>query len=85
MAQTPRLRGPGPGVARLLKGRDILNVCGELNTMSHHENDYTLGLNQNMFGAAYYASALIHLMRGGADLEMRWTATSHDERAMPTA
>ena len=37
------------------------------------------GLNQNAFGAAYYASALIHLIRGGADLEMRWTATAHDD------
>ena len=44
--------------------------------MAHHEHSYTLGLNQNAFGAAYYASALIHLIRGGADLEMRWTATS---------
>ena len=31
------------------------------------------------FGAAYYASALIHLIRGGADLEMRWTATAHND------
>ncbi len=37
---------------------------------------FTQGLNQNIFGAAYYASALIHLIRGGADMEMRWTATS---------
>ena len=79
MAQTPDYEARARGVARLLKGRDILNVCGELNTISHHENYYTLGLNQNVFGAAYYASALIDLMRGGADLEMRWTATSHDE------
>lgn len=76
MAQTPDYEARARGVARLLKGRDILNVCGELNTLSHHENYYTLGLNQNAFGAAYYASALIHLLRGGADLEMRWTATS---------
>jgi hypothetical protein len=60
----------------LLQGRDILNVCGELNTIAHHEQAFTLGLNQNVFGGAYYASALIHLIRGGADLEMRWTATS---------
>ena len=79
MAQTPDYEARARGVARLLKGRDILNVCGELNTISHHENYYTLGLNQNVFGAAYYASALIDLLRGGADLEMRWTATSHDE------
>lgn len=79
MAQAPDYEARAQGVARLLKGRDILNVCGELNTISHHENYYTLGLNQNMFGAAYYASALIALLRGGADLEMRWTATCHDE------
>jgi len=76
MAQIPDYEARARGVARLLKDRDILNVCGELNTMAHHENYYTLGLNQNTFGAAYYASALIHLLRGGADLEMRWTATS---------
>ena len=77
MAQTPDYEARARGVARLLKGRDILNVCGELNTLAHHENYYALGLNQNAFGAAYYASALIHLIRGGADLEMRWTATSY--------
>ena len=79
MAQTPDYEARARGVARLLENRDILNVCGELNTMSHHEQYYTLGLNQNVFGAAYYASALIHLLRGGADLEMRWTATAHDD------
>ena len=76
MAQTPQYEARARGVARLLRGRDILNVCGELNTVAHHEQAYTLGLNQNAFGAAYYASALIHLIRGGAELEMRWTATS---------
>jgi hypothetical protein len=79
MAQTPSYEARARGVARLLRGRDILNVCGELNAISHHEQYYTLGLNQNAFGAAYYASALIHLMRGGADLEMRWTATAHTD------
>jgi glycosyl hydrolase family 39 (putative alpha-L-iduronidase) len=76
MAQTPQYEARARGVARLLHGRSILNVCGELNTVAHHEHSYTLGLNQNAFGAAYYASALINLIRGGADLEMRWTATS---------
>lgn len=79
MAQTPSYEARARGVARLLKGRDILNICGELNAISHHENYYALGLNQNSFGAAYYASALIHLLRGGAELEMRWTATAHDD------
>jgi hypothetical protein len=80
MAQVPSYGAHARGVARLLKGRNILNVCGELNTMSHHEQYYTLGLNQNCFGAAYYVSALINLLRGGANLEMRWTATGHDDR-----
>lgn len=81
MGQTPSYGSRARGVARLLKGRDILNICGELNTISHHENYYTLGLNQNEFGAAFYASALIHLIRGGADAEMRWTATAHGDDA----
>jgi hypothetical protein len=57
-------------VARMLKGRGILNVCGELNAHAHHEPRVSRPYNQTLFGAAYYASALIHLMRGGADLEM---------------
>jgi len=81
MAQLPTYEGRARGVARLIKGRDILNICGELNTISHHENYYTLGLNQNIVGAAYYMSALIHLIRGGADAEMRWTATAHGDDA----
>ena len=79
LAQTPSYETRARGVARLLEGRDVLNVCGELNTMSHHEHYYTLGHNQNLLGAAYYASALIHLIRGGGDLELRWTATAHSD------
>jgi len=79
MAQTPGYEARARGVARLLKDRAVLNVCGEHNTLSHHRQYYTLGLNQNMFGAAYYASTLIHLLRGGAELEMRWTATAWDD------
>jgi len=81
MSQTPIYEARARGVARLLAGRDILNVCGELNAVAHHEQYYTLGLNQNVFGAAYYASALIHLIRGGAHLEMRWSATAHGQDA----
>ncbi len=81
MGQTPSYESRARGVARLVRGRDILNICGELNTISHHENYYTLGLNQNAFGAAFYVSTLIHLVRGGADAEMRWTATAHGDDA----
>jgi Glycosyl hydrolases family 39 len=76
MAQTPQYEARARGVARLIAGRDIRNFCGEVNAVAHHENAFTQGLNQNAFGAAYYASALINLIRGGAELEMRWTATS---------
>ena len=38
MAQTPQYEARARGVARLLHGRDILNVCGELNTVAHHEH-----------------------------------------------
>mgnify|MGYP003393422900 CR=1 FL=1 len=79
LAKTPAYEARARGVARLLDGHSALNVCGELNTMSHHEYYYTLGHNQTLLGAAYYASALIHLIRGGADLEMRWTATAHSD------
>ena len=76
MAQAPQYEARARGVAQLVHGRGIMNVCGEVNTVANHELSHTLGLNQNAFGAAYYASALIHLIRGGAELEMRWTATS---------
>jgi hypothetical protein len=79
MAQTPQYETRARAVARILAGRNVLNVCGELNTVVHHGHRFVGGLNQNAFGAAYYASALIHLIRGGADLEMRWTATAHDD------
>jgi hypothetical protein len=79
MAQTPQYETRARAVARILAGRNVLNVCGELNTVVHHDHRFVGGLNQNAFGAAYYASALIHLIRGGADLEMRWTATAHDD------
>lgn len=79
LARTPTYEAKARGVSRLLQGHRALNVCGELNTMSHHEYYYTLGYNQDLLGAAYYVSALIHLIRGGADLEMRWTATAHSD------
>jgi hypothetical protein len=79
MSQTPEYEARARAVARILDGRDILNICGELNTVVHHDHYYVGGLNQNAFGAAYYVSALIHLIKGGADLEMRWVATDNDD------
>lgn len=79
MAQTPGYEACARTVARVLARRDIMNVCGEHNAIVHHDNRFVGGLNQNAFGAAYYVSTLIHLLRGGADLEMRWTATANDD------
>jgi hypothetical protein len=79
IAQTPAYEARARAVARVIAGRDILNVCGEVNTIVNHKHAYVGGLNQNAFGAAYYTSALIHLLRGGADVEMRWTATGYDD------
>jgi hypothetical protein len=79
MSQTPEYEARARAVARVLDGRDILNICGELNTVVHHDHYYVGGLNQNAFGAAYFISALIHLIRGGADVEMRWVATDNDD------
>ncbi len=76
MSRTPQYEARARSVGRLIGERDILNFCGELNTIAHHEHDFTGGLNRSVFGAAYYASSIVNLMRGGADLEMRWTATS---------
>ncbi len=76
MAQTTQYEARARSVGRLIGDRDILNFCGELNTVAHHDHHFTGGLNRNVVGATYYASALLNLMRGGADLEMRWTATS---------
>jgi hypothetical protein len=85
MAQTPDYESRARAVARVLAGRDIMNVCGELNAVVHHDHSYAGRLNQNAFGAAHYASSLIHLLRGGADLEMRWTATdNHDAYGLMT-
>jgi hypothetical protein len=62
-------------VGELIAGRDILNVCGELNLHSHYTKPVRERFNYSVFAAAFYASALIHLIRGGVDLEMYWTGT----------
>jgi hypothetical protein len=78
-------------VQRLVSGRRILNICGRLNTSSHHEPRVSCQLNQTIFGAAFYAAALIQLVRGGVDGELYWMGTGTtnpyglwDEQAHPT-
>src|SRR5262249_8970957 len=62
-------------IGRLIHGRDILNVCNQVNVHAHHEPRVSRRFNQTLFGAAYYASALLQLMRAGADAEMFWMST----------
>jgi hypothetical protein len=75
LAQVSEYESRARAVARMLRGRGILNVCGELNAHAHHDPRVSRAYNQTVFGAAYYASALVHLMRGGADLELLKSGT----------
>jgi hypothetical protein len=78
-------------VARLLESPEVLNVCGEWNAHSHYLPVVRARFNQSHFGAAYGASALLHLIRGAVDAEMLWTGTDDacgygvlDPNAVPT-
>jgi hypothetical protein len=78
-------------VARLLDSPEVLNVCGEWNAHSHSLPVVRARFNQSHFGAAYGASALLQLIRGGVDAEMLWTGTDDacgygvlDPDAVPT-
>jgi len=89
--QTPEYAARAVAVAETLNGFDILNICGEWNAHSHYVPSVRARFNQTLFGAAYGASALIHLMRGGVDAEMLWTGTDDgcgygvlDKDAVPT-
>jgi hypothetical protein len=77
-------------VQRLISQHGILNICGKLNTNSHDEMSVSGPLNKSMFGAVFYATALVRLMCGGVDAELYWMATETgpyglwDDQARPT-
>src|SRR5262249_23105599 len=50
-------------VDRLLRGKSILNVCGEWNAHSHSLPAVRAEFNQSLFGAAHGAAALIQFIR----------------------
>ena len=62
-------------IGQMLKGRDMLNICGELNCHSHYTQPVRERFNYSVFAAAFYASALLQLMRQGVDAEMYWVGT----------
>jgi Glycosyl hydrolases family 39 len=75
LARTAEYRSRAWTVGRLLGERGVQNVCGEWNAHSHHDPRVSRSFNQTAFGVAYYASALLQLVRGGADLEVFWSGT----------
>jgi len=77
MARATEYETSAKAVGCILRGRNILNVCTELNAHSHHEARVSQQFNETIFGATYYASALFHLLRGGADAEMLRTGTGN--------
>jgi hypothetical protein len=62
-------------IRRMLDGRQMLNICGELNCHSHYTQPVRERFNYSVFAAAFYASALLQLMRQGVDAEMYWVGT----------
>jgi hypothetical protein len=62
-------------IGQQVRGRDILNICGELNCHSHYTTEVRERFNFSTFGATCYVAALLNLMRGHADAEMFWVGT----------
>ena len=59
-------------IGQMLKGRGMLNICGEINCHSHYTQPVRERFNFSVFAAAFYVSALLQLMRNGVDVEMYW-------------
>ncbi len=64
-------------IGQMLKGRGILNICGELNCHSHYTEPVRNQFNYSVFAATYYVASLLHLMRNDVDAEMFWVGTEH--------
>jgi hypothetical protein len=62
-------------IGQMLKGRQMLNICGELNCHSHYTQPVRERFNYSVFAATFYISALLQLMRQGVDAEMYWVGT----------
>jgi hypothetical protein len=62
-------------IGQMLKGRQILNICGELNCHSHYTRPVRERFNYSVFAATFYISSLLQLMRQGVNAEMYWVGT----------
>jgi hypothetical protein len=65
-------------IGQMLKDRQILNICGELNCHSHYTQPVRERFNYSVFAATFYTSALLQLMRQGVDAEMYWVGTEDE-------
>jgi hypothetical protein len=72
LSRTSEYWSRADAIGVLLEGRSILNICSELNAHSDTDPEVSSEFNQSLFGAVYYGSSLIELMRGGADGEFLW-------------
>jgi hypothetical protein len=61
-------------VGSLLRAPDPLNVRGEWSAHSHYLPSVRARFNQTLFGTAYGASVLLHLIHG-VNAEVLWTGT----------
>ncbi len=75
MAQAHQFGLRAAQVARMIRGKSLLNVCGEWNAHSHYLPAVRARFNQSLFGATFGAAALIQFLRSGIDAEMVWTGT----------
>ena len=75
MSVAPDYEVRARAIAQVIEGRPVENICGELNAHSHYWADVRGRFNYSVFGAAFYATSLLQLMRGGADAELYWTGT----------
>jgi len=62
-------------IGQMLKGRQMLNICGELNCHSHYTQPVRERFNYSVFAATFYTSALLQLVRQDVDAEMYWVGT----------
>jgi Glycosyl hydrolases family 39 len=75
MGLVDKYRNRAQAIGQMLEVRNILNICGELNCHSHYTEPVRTKFNYSIFGAAYYISALLQLMRAQVDAEMFWVGT----------
>jgi hypothetical protein len=78
MSKTAEYGVRARAIGQMLEGRDIENICGELNAHSHYTTPVRERFNHSVFGATFYTSSLLHLLRAGVDVEMFWTGTEDE-------